>query len=220
VPISSSSDAAQSVYAYAVALCSAARVFTIKQIARHPQVSWRRSPIKRAHDIMAHFRVDFEVLPSTHGHPWIWRFTPAAKRRLGLKFRNVNPMSAKVDHWLSIGDLWATLTSHGLRPVVFVAEPQDTAGFDVFALLPNRRALVIEIQRTPITERDWRRKWELRYEWYKQRGWLKAPWNPPGKEWQPKPCLVTLCNQQKQTIGAPAWVVTARSFSDLARKLI
>jgi hypothetical protein len=101
------------VFRFACDVAMAARLFTLEQIARHPDVSWRSQPVKRASEFLRDYSEWFEKMPGPHGKPFRWRLSTKAKRRLGVRFASVNGTSQKAEHWLGLGDIWMTLTFAG-----------------------------------------------------------------------------------------------------------
>ena len=182
-------DVSRDVFMFAGRLAVAARVFTIEQIARHPQVSWRSQPSRAARQLLKPHRDAFETVPWLDGHPHLWRLTEAYKRAHGLHYRNVGA-SQRTAHWLSFGDLYMALVFNGIRPEKWFTEGRKIGGFDVYIQV-NGIPHLVEVQNTPLSERQWHQKWRLRDEW------LTA------QKWRPKVVLVTT---QPMRIHKPDWV--------------
>ncbi|MCF8564541.1 hypothetical protein LLE49_07255 [Alicyclobacillus tolerans] len=130
-------------------------------------MSWRSSPHKRTWEALEPFRREFEVTPRAPGKAAIWRLTYTAKKRLGLNYRDVNPLSQKADHWLVLGDLWIDMTQAGGRPSQWVSEKASIGRFDVFAVWQDVPFL-FEVQKSPLSPRRWAQKWEQRFKWYRE----------------------------------------------------
>lgn len=205
------------VFRRAVDLCVAARLFTLPQLSRHPDIAWRSQPVKRASALIAPYRDCFDVLSGPHGQPYRWRLTTSAKRELGLQYRNVSPMSAKTSHWLSFGDLWLAMVRHGDHPQTFINEPQKSGGFDVYTVW-KKRACLIEIQLTPLSRADWQKKWNSRVQWYTDKLYKYAPWQTGGI--LPRAYVILLCNQSVDQIGAPTGFTVCNGFDDYCRHVI
>jgi hypothetical protein len=200
--------AIERVHDYAVSICKAARVFNLEQIGRHPELSWRTQPRKRAGEALYSFRSEFEVLPTIYGKPFIWRFSERGKHLYNVDYMRVHPASKKIVHWLTIGDLWQAMTHSGGRPTVFITEPKNSCEFDVFTIWQNR-PLLIEIQRSRLSPKQWMVKWNKRKKWYSEHGYEKAPWQTD-KTINPRPVLV--CTEGVKPFGMPEYV---QSFSSI-----
>src|SRR5579875_736700 len=121
-------------FTFAVRLAAAARVFTAAQLGRHPHLSGRSQPARRAAEFLRMRRGAFESVPAGFRQPFLWRLTAAEKRRQRLDYRNVGA-SQHSGHWLAIGDVWLELVFGGHRPERWFTEGRDIGGFDVFAIL-------------------------------------------------------------------------------------
>ncbi|GMA64535.1 hypothetical protein NZD89_04240 [Alicyclobacillus fastidiosus] len=65
------------------------------------------------------------------------------------------------------------------------------------------------IQRTPITQKQWRANWRKRYEWYVQQQW----------DAKPTVVLVNVTGQKEDTIHPPKGTVVCRTVDDVRRAL-
>lgn len=157
-------DVHEAAYRRALDLCAAARMFTLPQVARLPDLAWRGSPSKRAWDALEPHRDKFEVAIRAPGKPAIWRLTYQAKKEHGLKYQSINPQSQKADHWLRIGDLWLAMTQAGGRPQVWNSQPDSIGFFDVYAVWQGAE-FYIEVQKSRLSPRRWSQKWETRFKW-------------------------------------------------------
>jgi hypothetical protein len=187
---------------FAVSLASAARLFTAEQLARRPELSWYRDPVKRAREFLMMYQDTFETLRSPHGVPARRRLTSKARRKLGDKRKAISGVSQRAEHWLGLGDIWMELAMHGGRPSEWIAE-WDTQ-FDVYCVWRGVPYL-IEYQRTPITERQWDLKWERRVAWYREQKWKVKP----------RVVLVNTTGQQDATICLPRGVIHVRNINQL-----
>jgi hypothetical protein len=193
---------------FTLALASAARLFTAAQLARHPDLSWRTQPIKRAHEFLRRHQTLFERHPGPAlSAPHRWRLTTGARRRLGIAWVPPAGTSAKSEHWLALGDVWLALTFAGGRPSEWQVEPDGQ--FDVYCLWQGV-PLLIEVQRTPITARQWHRKWEQRLTWYRSRAWA-----PPARV-----VLVDLTGQQAETVCVPRGTIRVTRVEDAPRAIL
>jgi hypothetical protein len=197
----SRSDVSAAVYDYAVALAAAGRLFTLEQLARHPELSWRRQSAKRASEFLSPYRDSFEVIPWLRGKPYLWRLTEQEKRKRGLKYRSVGP-SQHTEHWLALGDLWAHLVMNGLRPSQWFTEGNDIGRFDVFAVIHDVPYL-FEVQLSDLSKDDWNTKWYRRWEWLKQRKWTDKNWAERFTSTVPKVVLVTSSHMQNAIATLP-----------------
>lgn len=188
---------------FVVSLASSARLFSAAQIARHPELSWRGSPERRAREWLQ-TQSDFERLPRTGPH--VYRLTREAMQRYGVTHKRISGQSQRVEHWLAMGNVWLELTFAGGRPAEWKTEPDGQ--FDIDCVWEGRRYL-IEYQRTPITERQWRRKWEARKTWYKLQGF----------EERPTVVLIAETGQQVETMCIPKGTVVCRKIEELPKKL-
>ena len=154
--------------ARAVDLCAAARLFSLPQLARHPDFSWRGSPTKRAWEALVPYRDKFDVTVRAPGKPALWRLTNTAKKGFGLMYKNANPLSQKADHWLAIGDLWIAMTEAGGRPEVWNSQSDSIGYFDVYTKWQGAE-FYIEVQLSRLSSHKWvRDKWEKRFAWLKE----------------------------------------------------
>lgn len=199
---------------FAYDLAKKARLFTLDQVARHPLLASRTQPVKRASEVLRTVADDFEHTPGPFGHPHRYRLTNAAKRRLGVKFRNVPAESQKVGHWLALGDVYTILRLNG-GVQAWETEPENSANFDIF-LAYGGKAFLLEVQRYPINSRMWAEKWRTRMEYLDSLEKLKtAPWQPMNRIVRPKPVLVNLTNQMDETVGVPHGVLVCKRIEDL-----
>jgi hypothetical protein len=206
VPKSLSSDVTLRVYEFAVALASAARIFTARQLARHSELSWRSQPERRAREVLNQYADSFERIPSPYGEPYRWRLSKRERNRRGIQQTPISGVSQKAQHWLGIGDIWLELTFHGGRPTEWRTEPDGQ--FDIYCVWRDM-PLLIEYQRTPITERQWMTKWERRTQWYRAQKWHKPP----------KVVLVNATGQQEGTIHLPRNTIHVRDINHLHHAL-
>lgn len=149
---------------YAIELSRAARMFTLAQVARHPNISWRSQPRKRAWDFLQPYRNEINVTLNAPGKPSIWRLNYTTKKRLELTYRDVNPLSQKSEHWLLLGDLWITMTQYGGRPSKWISEKESISMFDVYATWQQVEFL-IEVQKSKLSPTRWDEKWRRRFQW-------------------------------------------------------
>lgn len=192
---------------FAVEMACAARLLTAQQLARHPELSWRTQPAKRASQWLHAHPGWFERCPGPVADvPHRWRLTRAARRRLKVTWSPVPGMSTKADHWLALGDVWLALAFAGGRPAEWRAEPDGQ--FDAYCVWSGV-PLLIELQRTPITTRQWRRKWEQRVQWYRRQTWTRYP----------QVVLVDLTGQTAETVGLPRGAIRVTSIEALPRAL-
>lgn len=200
------SSISESIFEFAVALSGAARVFTINQIARHPHLSWRTKPQKRARECLRPYHESFEKMPGSVNQPVIWRLSNKERRRRGIVDAKISGATQRREHWLGLGDIWCALTFAGGRPEKWITEWNRQ--FDVFCVW-NDQPWLIEYQRTPITTKKWEEKWANRKEWFKS------------KEWDVKPrvVLVNVTNQEDSTVRVPGGTIHVRSIEELPRAL-
>ena len=204
------------VHEYAVALCKAARVFTLVQIAKHPELSWRTQPRKRAGEFLGPWKKEFEVLPAMHGKPFVWRFSTKGKALYGAEYLRIHPASKKIDHWLTIGDLWQAMTHTAGRPSTFLTEPKDSCDFDIYTVWQNRPYL-IEIQRSKLSSKEWSKKWCKREKWYQEQGYKNAPWQNGKTIIVPRPILI--CTEGVKATNVPGFVMNFDSIDSFTQKM-
>lgn len=204
----------EQIHDYAVSLCKAARVFNLEQIARHPELSWRTQPKRCAGVALKAFKHEFEMLPSLYGKPFIWRFSERGKKLYNVTDMRIHPASKKIAHWLTIGDLWQAMAHARGRPTIFITEPKDSCEFDVFAVWQNR-PLLIEVQRSRLSPKQWQTKWDKRKKWYAEHGFEKAPWQK-GKTINPRPILI--CTDGVKAFGVPEYVQSYDSIEMFVRR--
>jgi hypothetical protein len=161
--------ASETIFQFAAGLATAARVFTVEQVGRHPVLSERTQPTRRARECLMAHREAFECIPWLHGKPYLWRFTEAEKRRRGIRYKRVSA-SQHTEHWLTFGDIWAHLVFHGLRPTKWFTEGKQIGRFDIFAEIQGKPYLM-EVQLTPLSDREWETKWRRRMEWFATKPW-------------------------------------------------
>lgn len=195
---------------FAVELASAARIFTTRQLARHRVLSNRKEPVKRASEMLAPCRHKFEVIPWTQGKPFLWRLSAQEKRKIGLKYRNVGA-SQHTAHWLTLGDVWMQLVFNGLRPEKWFTEGKEIGRFDVFTVI-QRTPYLMEVQLSPLSKREWERKWYQRIEWLKQRRWKDEEW---AHRFSPLPPKVLLVTTQPMSVLVPKGSLHAKSIEQL-----
>lgn len=211
-----SSPLSAALYARAVELAVAGRVFTLRQLARHPEVSWRSQPEKRAREFLAPYRDCFEVIPWLRTKPYLWRLTDKEKRRRGLKYRNVGA-TAHTEHWLAIGDSWCELVENGLRPRIWFTEGKDIGRFDVFTMIQNK-PFMMEIQLSDLSSKEWKEKWRRRIHWMQQKRWKEDEWSKRFCGEPPKVILVTSHKMEfKEGQTIPKGVLVADTIHDLPR---
>jgi hypothetical protein len=216
MPISFSRSAVSAtIYEYAVQLAAAGRLFTLEQLSRHPELSWRRQATKRASEFLAPYRESFEVIPWLRGKPYLWRLTDQEKRRRGLKYRNVGA-SLHTEHWLALGDLWAHLVANGLRPERWFTEGNDIGRFDVFAVI-RKQPYLIEVQLSDLSKDDWNTKWYRRWEWLKQKKWTDTNWAERFTSTVPKVILVTSSHMQNAVETLPKGALYAPRIDCVSR---
>jgi hypothetical protein len=191
---------------FAVSLAEAGRIITTRQLARHPEVSWRTQPIKRAGEFLAAHRDIFESMPGPVGEPYRWRLTKEERRKRGIHQKAINGWSQRAEHWLGIGDIWLELTFNGGRPTKWRTEPDGQ--FDLYCVWQDIPYL-IEYQRTPITTKQWGLKWDKRIEWYRKQKW----------DVKPKVVLVNTTGQQDDTICLPRGTIHVRNINHLHHAL-
>jgi hypothetical protein len=191
---------------FAVALATAARLFTAEQLARRPELSGYRDPVKRAREFLALYPDVFETVPSPMGVPARRRLTAKERRKRGIHYRAVSGVSQRAEHWLGIGNIWIELTSHGGRPTEWKTEPD--AQFDVYCVWRGQ-PMLIEYQRTPITQKMWQRKWERRREWYRLQAWEKKP----------RVVLINTTGQQEDIVCLPRGTIHVRRIDQLHHAL-
>lgn len=210
---------ADRVYLFAVRLAAAGRVFTAAQLAKHSDLSWRSLPEHRAREILSLHCDEFECIPRELGKPHIWRLTADAKKRHGIYYRSVG-VSQHTDHWLMVGDVWMTLVWSGNRPSNWFTEGKDIGGFDVFWRV-GEQGYLAELQRTPLSPRQWITKWNRRTEWLRKKRWANdAEWQRKFTDHAPKILLVTetpMKLEEGKTI--PRGVLHAQRAEDVKRLL-
>lgn len=188
----------------------------MRQLCKHPLLAWRTQPEKRASAMLRPYREQFEILVAQRGGMFFWRLSPKAKKELGLDFKSVSPCSSRIEHWLSVGDLWQALFHTGGKPHVFLAEPKHSAGFDVYVEWQGR-AYLVEIQRTPLTTKAWTEKWDQRLDWYNARAFEQAPWY---RGVVPRPVLILKTEQEDSTVGLPKGALAFKSADTFAKTVV
>jgi hypothetical protein len=176
------------IFRFATSLASCARIFTSAQLARHSLFSMSQ-PQKRAAEWLHSHPEAFEHIRGIHPYLHLWRLTEAYKRAHGLRYRNVGA-SQRTAHWLSFGDLYMNLVFNGVRPEKWFTEGRKIGGFDLYIQV-NGISHLVEVQNTPLSERQWHAKWKQRDEW------LTA------QKWRPRVILVTT---KPMKIHKPEWV--------------
>jgi hypothetical protein len=198
------SSSHQRVYDFCIDLALANHIFTLHQVARHPEICWRTQPVKRAGQFMVRFGDSFEKMPGPQGQPYRWRLSRKESVRRGIRRKRIAGVSYRAEHWLLCGDIWITLTFAGGRPSVWRLDWDNE--FDIYAVWGNHH-LLIEVQRTPITEKRWVEKWRKRTEWYRAQPW----------DVKPKVVLLDTTGQQDSTICMPKGTVHVKRIEDLPR---
>jgi hypothetical protein len=206
------SSVPEMVFEFACGLGAAGRIFTMQQLARHPHLSWRTQPVKRASEMLAPFRDSFELVPWER--TFLWRLSEREKRKRGLNYRNVGA-SQHVPHWLALGDMWAQLVFHGMRPEKWFTEGRDIGRFDAFMVVGGASYL-IELQRTPLPEREWQAKWRRRAEWLRLQKWKEPAWADRFCAFPPRVLLITT---QPMDALIPRGVIHVRDISQLHHAL-
>lgn len=191
---------------FAVALATASRLFVASQLARHPDLSWRTQPLRRAKEVLRAHPDVFERMNGPMGEQSRYRLTREARRWYGVTSRPVASMTARAYHWIGLGDIWLEMTFQGGRPTEWRTEVDHH--FDAMCRW-QERLLLVEYQRTPITSVTWKKKWEMRKRWYKEQHW----------EQRPEILLVDLTGQQDSTICLPRGTIHVRDLSQIGRAL-
>lgn len=210
---------------FASALGAAARLFTLRQVARCPALAWRSQPVKRASAILKAHEELFDKFPGPYGSPWIFRLSSRAKKQFGYTYTNVDPYSSKAQHWLAFGDLWTSLSCYNAigiqpeQPLIWIAHPRKSAEFDVF-MVYRGTAYLVEVQRSKLTAANWRKKWSDRMKWFNSGAYKYAPWQPPNRIVRPEILLVGDTSQLAETVGVPNGVIYIRDIMDVGRRLI
>lgn len=208
--------AKERVHDYTVALCKAARVFTLEQIAKHPDLSWRTQPRKRAGEFLSPWKKEFEVIPAEYGKPFVWRFSAKSKRIYGADYMRIHPLSKKISHWIRIGDLWQIMTREGGRPTVFMTEPPDSCEFDVYTVW-RKKPFLIEIQRSNLSSREWEKKWYKRKKFYEEKQYHSAPWQVSKTVIVPRPILI--CTDGVKPVNTPTFVKVFSSLEEFSKRM-
>jgi len=214
------------IYDFAIDLATASRLFTLDQIGRHPLLADRTTPSKYASNYLARYSSSFIRTPWRIGEPHRWQLAKDVRKVREITDTVIPGDSPHAYHWLATGDLWLTLTlattdidrcrttGEYNTPLLWITEPAESAGFDVFAVW-ERRAYLFEIQLTRLTAKRWREKWKRRTEWYDQQKWREAPWQRKEKPVKPRAVLVALTDQQDSTMQVPDFVIVARSMEEV-----
>lgn len=199
---------------YTLCLASSSRLFVAAQIARHPDLSWRSQPVKRASEFLHSHEDLFEVLEVGANKPRLYRLSAKARRLFNVEAKPVSARSMKARHWVELGDVWSSLALFLVNerkpkslPTKWITEWNRQ--FDVYCEWMGKPYL-IEYQRTPITSRQWSNKWALRKKWYSEQKWQEKP----------RVVLVVTTGQQDDTIQAPRGTIVVRRMEDLPRMLI
>lgn len=218
------------IYDFALDLATASRLFTLEQIGRHPLLTNRKNPSKDASDFLSYYSSSFVKTPWRIGESHRWQLSKEARKAREITNNVIPGDSLHAPHWLAIGDLWLTLTFASTDievwkttgqyqpPLIWITEPADSAGFDVFAVW-ERRAYLFEVQLTRLTAKRWREKWKRRTDWYEQQKWRDAPWQRPDRPVKPRAVLVTLTGQQDSTMQVPDFVLVAHSVEEVPELL-
>lgn len=194
------------IFQFTCDLAVGARLFSLAQVARHADLSWRTQPAKRASEMLRPYAEWFETSPGPVTRPYTWRLSSKGRRRLGVKWRPVSGQSQKAEHWLGLGDIWLALTFDSGRPERWVTEHYQI--FDVYCIWRGEPYL-IEYQRTPITKRKWEEKWRKRLTWYRAQKWRV----------QPRVVLVNTTGQTAGTLSLPPKTIHVRGVDELPRVL-
>lgn len=218
------------IYNFAVDLAMAGRLFTLEQVSRHPLLADRPTPAKYASNYLARYCASFQKTPWRIGEPHRWQLSQGERKAREITDRAIAGDSAHAPHWLAIGDLWLALTFAGTdketwkntgvyqAPTIWMTEPAESAGFDVFCVW-ERRAYLFEVQATRLTAKRWRDKWKRRTEWYERQKWREAPWQRKEKPVKPRAVLIMLANQQDDTMNVPDFVIVAHSLEEVPELL-
>lgn len=210
------------VFEFAVTLAASAKLFTLHQIARHPALAKRTQPAKRASEILRHYPDAFEKFPASFGEPFRFRLSSKEKRKRGLTFKSIEPNTKRAYHWLAMGDLWIALSLYkplgepSQQPLIWVSEP---GLFDVFCVWRNH-AYLFELQRSKLTETEWKKKWEQRKKYFESGAYLKAKWQRADRAVMPEIVLVGNPQQESGTMAIPSWVTWIKDIEDVPRRLI
>ena len=193
----------EAIYRLAIDTAKAARIFTLPQLAQHPKLRDLSQPVKRASECLRAHAGDFVKSEGAYGEPYRFRLSPEARKRLGVTSKAIHGKSLKSDHWLSLGDVYLALRFRG-GVQAWESEPAHSAGFDIF-LAYQGLPIVAEVQRTPLTEKQWAAKLEPRQKWLETPEEIaEASWQPPGRAYQPIPLLVNLTGQDVTL--PPGWI--------------
>jgi hypothetical protein len=131
--------------------------------------------------------------------PHIFRLTKIGREQRGVTYHPV-PLSnnRKIYHWLMFGHLYMDMWEIE-KPKLFLLEQRLNDGKfspDIFAIWKGR-ALWIEVQKSPLTSKQWAKKWD-RYNDYIRSGLYRSePWNREGNV---KPRIVAISKQMPETI--------------------
>jgi hypothetical protein len=207
-------------FEFICSLGAAARIFTLRQVAQHPDLSRRTQPVKRASALLRRHPGAFESAPGPFGQPHRFWLSSKERRRRSMKARIPPANSARIEHWLAIGDLYLALGRFGASgkfypPDKFLSEPEHSSWSDVVCSFGDQM-WAIEIQRSALTEKQWRQKWHQKITYYQHQGYRSASWFD-GRI--PQPALILLTGQQHSTVQAPKGVRIYNSAQQFANSI-
>ncbi|MFB5192005.1 hypothetical protein [Alicyclobacillus fastidiosus] len=193
-------------FKFSLAFAAAARIFSTRQLASHPFISGCSQPVTRAQQFLWAHGDTFEKTRGAGDSPWLWRLTTAAKRKYGYTFKSIAGDTQRRAHWLGLGDLWLALTYAGGRPTHWTTEPH--AQFDVDFTWNGKRVLA-EYQRSELSPKRWKEKWDKRLAWYEAQKFDDEPYV----------LLIVTTEQSDAAIKAPEGTYVCRDVRDVPRTI-
>ncbi len=190
-----------------LSLLGIVKLATTEQIARM-YFSNHLSPSKRASECLTSLAkqklVEGEIIKL--GRPKIWRLTKKGRDRLGISFVSLPFLTRQTNHRLAITDYYIHLCLTE-KPLFFIheyREPMENGSIfspDAFFVW-QRKAYFLEIQLTPISSVNWRKKWQVYerfYRYIEKRTFQKA-------KLPVAPIVHVASKQTRETIGSPTGV--------------
>ena len=192
-------------------LTSLSRVYIANTIQLESFFQEHGSPKKRASEFLRSLQEEkvIEGRQLSIGKAKNWRLTKQGWLTLGMDRNAIPFQSNKVDHLLSIGNVFFHLHHKGglksfrteLREPFYSTHTSSIKKYCPDAFFHYRNELyLLEVQLTPLSTRKWRKKWELAEEFFYEGHYQKVTWHPFEKEYIPT--IVVISSQSEHVVKA------------------
>jgi hypothetical protein len=171
----------------------------------------RGSPSKRASEhlnfLLSERLIDGHSRALQKGKSKVWRLSKKGREKMNVTSRAIPLNSNKVDHYVSIANLYQDLKRRGeLRK--WIVELREDCGKskycpDAFAAIKTEngtRAYLFELQLSPLPSTRWAEKWTIAQTFFENPDYLKAASFQFVEGRIIKPNIIVLSSQQPETV--------------------